>query len=222
MIVCTRCSARNPDGRRFCVRCETFLEWDGEQVDEGQAPERVPPPPPEPDKRRRPVVAISIGIGLAVVLLAALAFFVLGGKSGPSITEVSFQGLSSNAVVVVRGKDLGVSAPAFEPLTSPDQAGSGCPPPSSGADTGHDFGPSALYLKDETRTWVGGYSPEPTSCVGLIVQAWGPTCVQFVFGSEYGDDRGIWAVHPGDSYAVEVRGASHTGAVTFTNSPGCQ
>jgi len=34
MIVCTKCGAENPDGTRFCEKCDRYLDWNGVRLDE--------------------------------------------------------------------------------------------------------------------------------------------------------------------------------------------
>ncbi|HEY6570681.1 MAG TPA: zinc ribbon domain-containing protein [Candidatus Limnocylindrales bacterium] len=51
MIVCKVCGATNEQGATFCGTCGAFLEWSGEQVQDGSTQGGVAPPiyPPPPD-----------------------------------------------------------------------------------------------------------------------------------------------------------------------------
>jgi hypothetical protein len=70
VILCTKCGARNPDDRRWCLRCDTFLEWDGQKI-EPPAPD-APAPVAITPKRRGPVTpfVIAVLIALAVIVVA--------------------------------------------------------------------------------------------------------------------------------------------------------
>jgi hypothetical protein len=227
VIVCTKCGHRNPDDRRWCARCETFLDWDGRYVDPG-TPVEAEPIKAEPPKKKRPVVpyliliAIVVGAAVAVILVAAgskqkpkvPATTVVTTRPGPTIAGVKFTGGSGAPVVTVTGRGFGSVTPSPDPASSPP-APAQCDNPTG--NDGYDYGVSGLYLSDSSAGWQAGYAaPGDTNlanCIGVVVASWSPNRVVFSLGSAYGQEgRHLEA---GDQYVLDVRGASTKGTVTY-------
>ena len=61
-VQCRQCGRSNQDGREFCFSCGAFLEWEGEQVDRGQATIVAVPPGPSWGSARETVRRLSVSL----------------------------------------------------------------------------------------------------------------------------------------------------------------
>ena len=124
----------------------------------------------------------------------------------PSITGVSVMGQPSSPTVTITGS--GFAAPFA----------SGAP---SCGQSGNDYAYNQLYTDDNTRYWNAGQLA--FNCVGLTNVTYTPpantsgdggtTQITFGFGSAYGTNG--WVLNPGDSFTVNIDGASATVNVPY-------
>lgn len=121
--------------------------------------------------------------------------FQVPAAPAPAVTGLSSSGTASAPRITVTGTNLGSFPPPGAPVTC--QAG----------DTGDTYGSTGLSFDDATAGWTAGQSGD---CIGLVVTSWSPTSVVFGFGNEYG---GYPPVASGDSYTLEVQGATLSGTL---------
>ncbi|HVA93242.1 MAG TPA: hypothetical protein VNL71_25760 [Chloroflexota bacterium] len=131
----------------------------------------------------------------------------------PVITGVAFHGTAANPRIVVTGTGFGTA-----PAPDPPYVASGhsyCPAVHGVA--GYDYGTS-LYITTPNLS-AGRYRPElnELDCVGLIVQRYTPTEVEFTPDVAYQDpvySKG--RLMAGAPYTISVNSASFSGKVAYT------
>lgn len=120
--------------------------------------------------------------------------FIVPASPTPSITNVTFAGTVTSPSVTVNGTSFG----AYPPF---GQA-AGC------GTSGDNYGSNGLTFSDTTRGWEAGQDGD---CIGLVVSSWTANSVTYTFGSGYNT---YGALADGDSYAVGLDGATHSGVVS--------
>lgn len=127
------------------------------------------------------------------------------GPQIPHITHVTISGTVVGGVVthpsfVITGSGFGTK-PA---VSNPRPCGY----------TGNDYSPK-FDFQDVTANWyAGGNNGGAANCIGLTHLVWSGTRLSFKFGSAYGRSSApIWWLTPGDTYTVNVNGATYTGIV---------
>jgi hypothetical protein len=121
--------------------------------------------------------------------------FQVPASSPPAISGVTWSGTSSNPTFTIAGTNFGTYPPPGSLVTC--QSG----------DTGYLFGTSGLWFDDATSEWTAGQNGD---CIGMDVTSWSSTQVVVTFGNEY---SGYTPINTGDSYSVEVQGASFSGTL---------
>ena len=122
--------------------------------------------------------------------------FQVPATAAPTVTGVTSSGSSAHPTLTISGTNLGSYPPPGSLVTC--QSG----------DTGDTYGSIGLWFSDTTNGWTAGQGGD---CIGLIVTSWSSTQVVVHFGNEYG---GYAPISTGDSYTVEVQGASLSGALS--------
>ena len=176
--------------------------------------------------RLRHLAIAAGGLAVAGVLLGSVAS--AAGAAGrtsavhaaarvsapqPSITSVSFRGLSgpgvSSPTITVTGTNFGASAPA----------GTGTNTTSCGPYTanGNVYG-RQLYFTDDANFEAGYNNALGATCIGIIVQSWSPTKVVLQFGNAYGTFA-HWYLTNGDGYAISIKSGIWGGRVRGLSLP---
>jgi hypothetical protein len=117
----------------------------------------------------------------------------------PAIHAVTFTGSSAAPTITIAGVDL--TPKSADSVPCGDTSGDG-----------FDFGSSGLFVEDTTTTFTAGQNGD---CVGLVVSSYTGTKVVVTLGNQY-VIGGYRAFATGDSYTVEVRGATFSGTVTYS------
>ncbi|MHB8657127.1 MAG: hypothetical protein ACYC91_04110 [Solirubrobacteraceae bacterium] len=153
-------------------------------------------------------------VGTAAVLLASAGVAV---AKPAHISSVVTSGSSATPEITVHGAGFG-SRPAPNPPGPPFGHQSGCPVVPV-AKAGHLFGTQLYFtdLKAKRGTYTSWSAGQFTSggngffdCVGLVIDRWTRTEVQFHFGATYGKflPQNTYFLSAGDRFRAFVRGAS--------------
>ncbi|HET9731022.1 MAG TPA: PASTA domain-containing protein [Acidimicrobiia bacterium] len=159
----------------------------------------VPPPTPPPTTAQRVTTTVTHALP-------------------PAITSVVFQGTQSAPVVIVNGRGFGT-----QPTPYPSNMNfCGGTEPGTGYDYGAmpggtwPNGPWTLALIDVPGNWTAGrgdLAQGGGDCVGMKIQSWTSTRVEYVFGNGYG---GPYILSTGQQYKLYLKGLVFTGYIQYS------
>jgi hypothetical protein len=120
-----------------------------------------------------------------------------GAVTKVSITSVTMTGTVDNPLLTVVGSGFGAVQPrSHQPGPCPNRG------------TGASFG-TKFNFEDFTNEWEAGFGGRVLGdCIGIVVDSWTDTTIQFGFGSSYGS-VGSWVTAPSDLWEVNVLGAAY-------------
>ena len=164
------------------------------------------------------------GVRRAVHIPAAIALVTMGfafvematanvaEADSATITNVIFSGTEAAPTVTVLGSGFGTESDlGAANVASNDQ---NCNPA-----TGYDYGTN-FYSSDDTNpgSWVAGLGPPALAAVGVIISSYTDNQVIFTPGSCYGQNN--WIYYPGNSFTMNLLGASFSGSISFQAQAG--
>ncbi len=163
-------------------------------------------------------------VGAILTVCGVVPTAALAGERGsrdrdgsPKIDRVDFSGTPANPKITLYGDEF-ENWPAANPGGGTSNLGK-CGPITG--KTGNDFG-SQLWVSDQTQLWSAGYTPY-VDCMGLVVVQYSEDKIVLRLGSFYainygqrnGFAHGIYKLTPGDTFQVNVEGASATVRVHY-------
>ena len=159
---------------------------------------------------------LTMAVGAAAVVIASTG--IAAAMTSAHITSVRTSGTSGSPEITVNGSGFG-ARPASSPRNFPGVAiKTGCPAVPA-AKAGHLYG-TQLYFTDlkakkgTYKNWTAGqYNSQYLDCIGLVIDHWSNTKVQFHFGATYGHffPGNTYFLSNGDRFEVFVRHATLVG-----------